>query len=70
MKKAILTGMLLTAMCSAAFADASATTTSGTEKDFGKSMGNIVGKLNPFGWPFFKEQEKKYNERKAAAAHQ
>ncbi len=64
MKKALFVLMAVMFVASSAFADGS-TSQNSTGKEINQSIGGFFQKLNPM--PFFKEQEKKYNERKAAS---
>ena len=64
MKKVLFILLVSVFVSSAAFADGS-TSQNSTGKEINQSIGGFFQKLNPM--PFFKEQEKKYNERKAAS---
>lgn len=66
MKKTIMAVLLGLSLCANGFAADKAAGTPRGEDKIGQAIGNFLRKLNPM--PFLKEQERRYNERKAAAA--
>ena len=67
MKKVIALSLLLMSFSVLGFADQEKKSAA---QSMGDSISGFAGHINPANWSWFKEQEKKYNERKAAGKTQ
>ncbi|OGW91344.1 MAG: hypothetical protein A3D28_02560 [Omnitrophica bacterium RIFCSPHIGHO2_02_FULL_63_14] len=68
MKKALVLFLIGISLAGAAFARESSGAASNKAEGAWDSTTGFLGKLNPAGWGWFQEQERKYEERKAGAA--